>query len=143
MLLCLVGVDMLCFAGDLRWLWMYCSKFDSVCDFVGEPCLNGGTSICCVKSIKKLVVVLSSFAVAGVFNLLGVGDGEREGDERLRDVRGVGSICLPGVRLLVGLCRSCAKVVISGISEKVLAHVSSAYVCSSGGIIALRKSRPA
>jgi hypothetical protein len=146
MLLCLVGVDTFCFAGDLlgeRWLWMNCSRLDSVCDLVGEPCLNVGISICCVKSMRKLVVVLSSFEVAGVFNFLGVGEGEREGDERLRDVRGVGSACLPGVRDLLGLWRSCAKTVMSGISEKVLAQVSSAYVCSSDGIIALRISRPA
>jgi hypothetical protein len=83
---------------------MYCKRFDSVDDLVGEPCLIVGMfSICCVKSIRKLLVVLSSLAVPGVFSLLGVGDGDREGDERLRDVRGVGSTSLPGVRVLVGL----------------------------------------
>lgn len=130
MLLDFVGVDTLCFAGDLfgeRWLWMYWSKLDSVDDFDGEPYRTVGISICCVKSIKKFVVVLSSRAgVVPLFNLLGVGDGEREGDERFRDVPGVRSTCLPGVRVFVGLCRSCAKTVMSGISEKVLAQVSSA-----------------
>ena len=89
-------------------------------------------------------MVLSALAGVALFNLLGVGDGDRECDERLRDVRGVDSACLPGVRVLVGLCRSFANTVMSGISEKVLAQVSSAYgCCSSGGIIALRISRPA
>ena len=123
---------------------MYCNRLDSVEDLNGEPGLTVGISICCVKSIKKFVVVLSSIAGVALFNLRGVGDGDREGDDRLRDVRGVDSACLPGVRVLVGLCRSFANTVISGISENVLAQVSSAYgCCSSGGIIALRISKPA
>lgn len=82
-------------------------------------------SICCVKSIRKLVVP-SAFAWAGVFCLRGVGEGEREGEGRLRVVCGVAG-SLPGVRTLVfvGLWPSLAKSVISGISEKVLKQVSS------------------
>lgn len=96
--------------------------------------------------MRKLVVP-SWFAAAGVFCRLGVGDGEREGDERLRDVRGVASTLPRGVRCIsprfVGLWPSFAKTVMSGISEKALKHVSSTLFVSSGGIIALRMSRPA
>lgn len=103
---------------------MYCSKFDSVADLPGERFLNPVTpSICCVKSIKKLVVS-SALPNAGVFARRGVGDGERDGEDRFRDVRGVGSAIVRGVwksmSVLVGLCLSLAKVVMSGISEKVL-----------------------
>lgn len=126
---------------------MYCNRFDSVADLLGDVCLwVVAPSICCVKSIRKLVVS-SCLPTAGVFCFLGVGDGEREVDDRLREVRGVASEVPRGVRVmsprLVGLWPSLAKTVISGISEKVLKHVSSMSALSSAGIIELRMSRPA
>lgn len=44
--------------------------------------------------MRKLLVVLS---VAGVFKRRGVGDGERDGETRFRDARGVLSSGYPGV----------------------------------------------
>ena len=77
---------------------MYCNRFDSVDDFAGEPGLFVvPPSNCCVKSIRKLVVSSRCPIVAGVFCLLGVGDGDREGDERFRDVGGVNSAFPRGV----------------------------------------------
>ena len=63
-------------------------------DFVGERCVRGWyealvkRSICWVKSMRKLLFVLS---VAGVLRRRGVGDGDREGEGRFRDGRGVAS----------------------------------------------------
>ena len=78
---------------------MYCSRFDSVADFAGEPV---GLkllvpSICCVKSMRKLVVSSRLTDPAGVFCLLGVGDGERDDEGRFRDVRGVAAFLPLGV----------------------------------------------
>lgn len=65
----------------------------------------------------------------------GVGEGDREGEGRLRDVRGVASAILPGVRSesprLAGLWPIFAHVVISGTSEKALKPVSSTPEFSS------------
>jgi hypothetical protein len=99
-------------------------------------------SICCVKSRSRFVV--SSEPLFGVRRLRGVGEGDREDDRRLREVEGASR---PGVRVmsprLVGLWPSFANMVISGISEKVLKHVSSTLVVSGPCIVDARKSRPA
>lgn len=75
--------------------------------------------------MRKLVVP-SALAWPGVFCLRGVGEGDREGEGRLRVERGVVA-SRAGVRrpVFVGLWPSLAKRVISGISEKVLKQVSS------------------
>jgi len=99
-------------------------------------------SSCCVKSRSRFVV--SSEPLFGVRRLRGVGEGDREDDRRLREVEGASR---PGVRVisprLVGLWPSFAKMVISGISEKVLKHVSSTLVVSGPCIVDARRSRPA
>ena len=99
-------------------------------------------SICCVKSRSRFVV--SSEPLFGVRRLRGVGEGDLEDDRRLREVEGASR---PGVRVisprLVGVWPSFAKMVISGISEKVLKHVSSTLVVSGPCIVDARRSRPA
>jgi hypothetical protein len=99
-------------------------------------------SICCVKSRSRFVV--SSEPLFGVRRLRGVGEGDLEDDRRLREVEDASR---PGVRVmsprLVGLWPSFAKMVISGISEKVLKHVSSTLVVSGPCIVDARRSRPA
>lgn len=85
---------------------------------------------------------------AGVFCLRGVGDGERDGDERFLEGRGVACVfSVPGVRerspRLVGLCPSFAHKVISGTSEKALKHVSSMVLDSCACVCEARRSRPA
>jgi hypothetical protein len=127
---------------------MYCSKFGSVEDLLGEIDALGREmpSICCVKSSSRFVV--SSEPRSGVRRLRGVGDGDREDDDRrLREVEGVGAASRPGVRVmsprLVGLWPSLAKMVISGISENVLKQVSSMLVASGPCMVDARRSRPA
>ena len=69
---------------------MYCSKFGSVEDLPGETEALGREmpSICCVKSSSRFVV--SSEPRFGVLRLRGVGEGDRDDeDRRLRDVAGV------------------------------------------------------
>lgn len=86
---------------------MYCSKFGSVDDLLGEIEALGREmpSICWVKSSSRFVV--SSEPLFGVRRLRGVGEGERDEDKRLREVEGVGAASWPGVRVispcLVGL----------------------------------------
>jgi hypothetical protein len=87
-------------------------------------------SICCVKSRSRFVV--SSEPLFGVRRLRGVGEGDLDDDRRLREVEGASR---PGVRV--------ANMVISGISEKVLKHVSSTLVVSGPCIVDARRSRPA
>ena len=84
---------------------MYCSKFGSVEDLLGETDALGREipSICWVKSSRRFVV--SSEPLLGVRRLRGVGEGDRDDeDRRLRDV---GATSRPGVRVmsprLVGL----------------------------------------
>ena len=102
-------------------------------------------SICCVKSSSRFVV--SSEPLFGVRRLRGVGEGDLDDDRRLREVEGGGAVSRPGVRVmsprLVGLWPSFAKMVISGISEKVLKHVSSTLLVSGPCIVDARRSRPA
>lgn len=126
---------------------MYCNRFGSVADLLGECDAWGRVmpSICCVKSRSRFVV--SSEPLFGVRRLRGVGEGDREDDRRLREVEGAGPASRPGVRVmsprLVGLWPSFANMVISGISEKVLKHVSSTLVVSGPCIVDARESRPA
>ena len=127
---------------------MYWSRFGSVEDLLGDTDAFGREmpSICCVKSSNRFVV--SSEPLFGVLRLRGVGEGDRDDDDRrLRDVEGVGATSRPGVRVmsprLVGLWPSFAKMVISGISENVLKHVSSMLVASGPCMVDAWRSRPA
>jgi hypothetical protein len=127
---------------------MYASRSGCVEDLAGEIDALGLEipSICCVKSSSKFVV--SSEPRFGVLRLRGVGEGDRDDDDRrLREVEGVGATSRPGVRAMsprrVGLWPSFAKMVISGISENVLKQVSSMLVASGPNIVDARKSRPA
>lgn len=128
-----------------RWLFRCLSRFGSV--LLGEIDALGleMPSICCVKSRRRFVV--SSDVLVGVLRRRGVGEGDLEGEGRLRDVEGVGAVSRPGVRVispfLVGLWPSFAKRVISGTSEKALKQVSSTLVVSGACRVELRRSRPA
>ena len=69
---------------------MYWSRFGSVEDLPGVIDALGREipSICCVKSSNRFVV--SSEPLFGVLRLRGVGEGDRDDeDRRLRDVEGV------------------------------------------------------